>query len=166
MTEPEIAELARLTGDADGLGYGYTYSDLTTRLIPNAVLDALPRPAAHLERISHLAAERRRHPHSHRSSIPHERLAAFNLHDTLLRKQNMLVASLAGLRGVISHKGGRGDVPESEWRKVIDEFLPNRYCVSGKTEVIDHTGQVSQQVDIAIHDRHFLPALLRRRRDH
>jgi hypothetical protein len=84
-------------------------------------------------------------------------LTEFNLHDTLLRKQDMLVASLGGLRSVINHKGGRGDVAESEWRKVIHEFLPNRYCVSGKTEVIDHTGQVSQQVDIVIHDRHFCP---------
>jgi AAA+ superfamily predicted ATPase len=57
LTEQEIRELARLTGDANGLGYGYTFSDLTTRLIPNTVLDALPdRPLA-FERISRLAAE-------------------------------------------------------------------------------------------------------------
>jgi hypothetical protein len=81
----------------------------------------------------------------------------FNLHDTLLRRQNVLVASLDGLRSIVQHKGGRGDVTEEEWRKVIDDFLPRRYCVSGKAEVIDHTGRVSQQIDIVVHDRHFCP---------
>jgi hypothetical protein len=81
----------------------------------------------------------------------------FNLHETLVRKQDVLVASLGGLRGVLKHKGGRGDVTESEWREVIEDFLPRRYCVAGKTEVIDHTGKVSQQVDISVYDRHFNP---------
>lgn len=34
ITPDQIAELARKTGPADGRDYGYTYSDLTTRLIP------------------------------------------------------------------------------------------------------------------------------------
>jgi hypothetical protein len=81
----------------------------------------------------------------------------YDLRDTLLRKEEMLVASLAGLKRVIQHKGGRGSVGESEWRKVIDEFLPSRYQVAGNTEVIDHTGHASQQQDIVIYDRHFCP---------
>lgn len=38
----EIEELARLTGDINGRGYGYTYSDLVDRLLPSAVLAAYP----------------------------------------------------------------------------------------------------------------------------
>jgi hypothetical protein len=81
----------------------------------------------------------------------------YDLRDTLLRKEEMLVASLAGLKRVIKHKGGRGAVGEDEWRKVIAEFLPNRYCVAGNTEVIDHTGQTTEQQDIVIYDQHFCP---------
>jgi hypothetical protein len=82
---------------------------------------------------------------------------SFSLHDTLLHKQDVLVASLGGLRDVVNHGGGRGDVSETEWLSVIGDFLPRRYCVSGKTEVIDYTGNVSQQIDLVIHDRHFCP---------
>jgi hypothetical protein len=81
----------------------------------------------------------------------------YDLHDTLLRKEEMLVASLAGLKKVIKHRGGRGAVGEAEWRKVIEEFLPDRYCVAGNAEVIDHTGQTTEQQDIVIYDRHFCP---------
>ncbi len=43
QVEPhQIDELARLTGDIDGRGYGYTYSDLVDRLLPSAVLAAYP----------------------------------------------------------------------------------------------------------------------------
>lgn len=81
----------------------------------------------------------------------------YDLHNTLLRKEAMLVASLDGLKKVIQHKGGRGSVGEGEWRKVIDEFLPGRYCIAGNTEVIDFTGRTTEQQDIVIYDRHFCP---------
>jgi AAA+ superfamily predicted ATPase len=42
VTEPEFEELVRLTGEADGRTYGYTYSDLVNKVIPAAVLDAFP----------------------------------------------------------------------------------------------------------------------------
>ena len=81
----------------------------------------------------------------------------YDLHDTLLAKQDVLVAKLKGLKKVIKHKGGQGDVGEAEWRKVIDDFLPRRYCVYGQVEVIDHTGRVSEQQDLVVCDRHFCP---------
>lgn len=81
----------------------------------------------------------------------------YDLHATLLRKEQMLVASLVGLKEVIQHKGGRGSVGEDEWRKVITDFLPTRYCVAGNTEVIDHAGQTTEQQDIVIYDQHFCP---------
>lgn len=39
FNQQQIAELARLTGE-DGRGYGFTYSDITTRLASTVLLDA------------------------------------------------------------------------------------------------------------------------------
>lgn len=42
LTARQLEELVQLTGPRDGRDYGYTYSDLTTRLIPGAVLSSFP----------------------------------------------------------------------------------------------------------------------------
>jgi uncharacterized protein DUF6602 len=81
----------------------------------------------------------------------------YDLRSTLLRKEKMLVDSLAGLKDVLQHRGGRGSVGECEWRNAIQDFLPSRYCVTGNTEVIDHEGNTTEQQDIVIYDRHFCP---------
>ncbi len=41
-TGPEMAALVAATGSMHGRSYGYTYSDLTQRLVPALVLDAFP----------------------------------------------------------------------------------------------------------------------------
>lgn len=38
----DLDELIDLTGERDGRDYGYTYSDLTIRLLPDAVISAYP----------------------------------------------------------------------------------------------------------------------------
>lgn len=42
FTKHEIDEIVKLTGAVNGLGYGFTYSDLTQRLLPTLVIDAYP----------------------------------------------------------------------------------------------------------------------------
>lgn len=42
LSTEQLRELVALTGDREGRGYGYTFSDLTTRLIPGAVLASFP----------------------------------------------------------------------------------------------------------------------------
>ena len=42
LSPTQLRELVKLTGDREGRGYGYTFSDLTTRLIPGAVLASFP----------------------------------------------------------------------------------------------------------------------------
>ena len=49
ITDEQIAQLAALTGPRDGAGFGYTYSDLTDRLLPSAVLAAYPDRALTFE---------------------------------------------------------------------------------------------------------------------
>jgi len=47
ITEPELESLGEATGEMPGHQYGFTYSDLTQRLVPSIVLDAFPdRPLA------------------------------------------------------------------------------------------------------------------------
>lgn len=57
MQDADIRGLVKLTGPANGRGYGYTYSDLTTRLIPAAVLDAFPDQPIRGERVAEIVAE-------------------------------------------------------------------------------------------------------------
>jgi SpoVK/Ycf46/Vps4 family AAA+-type ATPase len=42
LSRAQLRELVKLTGEREGRGYGYTFSDLTTRLIPGAVLASFP----------------------------------------------------------------------------------------------------------------------------
>jgi AAA+ superfamily predicted ATPase len=55
LSDEEIRQLAELTGPTKERDYGYTFSDLTTRLIPTAVLDALPDRPLTFDRIAELA---------------------------------------------------------------------------------------------------------------
>lgn len=42
LTESEVGKLVNATGPSKGRDYGYTYSDLVTRFVPAAVIDAYP----------------------------------------------------------------------------------------------------------------------------
>jgi AAA+ superfamily predicted ATPase len=42
FSDRDLGHLADVTGEATGLNYGFSYSDLTQRLIPTLVLDAFP----------------------------------------------------------------------------------------------------------------------------
>ena len=53
----DLRALVELTGPTDKRTYGYTYSDLTTRLIPTAVLDAFPDEPLRAGRVAEIAAE-------------------------------------------------------------------------------------------------------------
>ena len=57
FSEEQLAELVELTGKNGSREHGFTYSDLTTRLVPKAVLDVMPdRPLA-FERVRAVAEE-------------------------------------------------------------------------------------------------------------
>jgi len=56
LTARDLAALVRLTGPLDERPYGYTYSDLTMRLIPGVVIDAFPDAPLRPERIAELVA--------------------------------------------------------------------------------------------------------------
>jgi SpoVK/Ycf46/Vps4 family AAA+-type ATPase len=54
LSEKDIADLVRRTGPDSQRHYGYTYSDLTLRLIPGAVIDAFPDRPLRADRIAEL----------------------------------------------------------------------------------------------------------------
>jgi len=57
LSAKDLEDLATLTGKAGGRGYGFTYSDLTQRLIPALVLDAFPDQPLKGERAARIAGE-------------------------------------------------------------------------------------------------------------
>jgi hypothetical protein len=83
---------------------------------------------------------------------------AIDLQEILKHHQASLLADLDMARSVFANAEAKGDATEFEWLKVIDEFLPNRYLCSAAF-VLDSNGDVSEFIDIVIHDRHFCPLL-------
>lgn len=57
FTKKEIKEIVELTGSKNGHDYGFTFSDLTQRLIPAIVLDAYPDVKASAKRAIEIAKE-------------------------------------------------------------------------------------------------------------
>ena len=53
----QIQGLAQLLGDSKGVGYGCTYSDLTTRFLPDVLLDAFPGSSVDFESVKAKAKE-------------------------------------------------------------------------------------------------------------
>jgi len=45
LTEDQIEEIVKATGENANCDYGFTFSDLTQRIIPAIVLDAYPNTA-------------------------------------------------------------------------------------------------------------------------
>lgn len=81
-----------------------------------------------------------------------------NLQGIFSGVQEQFVAALQGGRGAFGHPGIKGEVSEQEWIKLLSTHLPERYQVD-KALVIDSDGNISQQIDLVIYDRHFTPVL-------
>lgn len=56
----------------------------------------------------------------------------------------------------ITHPGSKGTETELNWTGLLRTYLPERYKVSNGF-VVDHEGNISDQIDIIIYDRHFTP---------
>lgn len=80
----------------------------------------------------------------------------FDIRDALLDKQATLLAGHESLRGMTRHGTTLGDHDERQWTEILRGFLPERYDV-GSIFAVDHHGNQSQQIDVAIYDRNFSP---------
>ncbi len=72
--------------------------------------------------------------------------------------QTEMVAKLQNSRANVKHPTAKGNVTESSWRRLLETYLPKRYAVESAF-VIDSTGNLSEQIDLVIFDRHFSPFL-------
>lgn len=81
-----------------------------------------------------------------------------DLREILNKHQAAMLANLDLGRSAFDNAEMKGDATESQWLRVIDDFLPGRYqCTSAK--VLDCHGDTSDFVDVVIHDRHYCPLL-------
>lgn len=81
---------------------------------------------------------------------------AFDIAGAFRNKAIALRASFLAIRDVTSHPTERGDEAEADWVGLIRDFLPTRYAV-GPIFAVDHLGNMSQQIDVAIYDTHYSP---------
>ena len=81
-----------------------------------------------------------------------------DLHEILTKHQTAMLANLDLGRTAFDNAEMKGDATESQWLRVIDDFLPGRYqCTAAK--VLDCHGDTSDFIDVVIHDRHYCPLL-------
>lgn len=57
FTKDEVKKISEITGPIDARNYGYTYSDLTQRLIPSVIMEAFPDKKITFETICQIASE-------------------------------------------------------------------------------------------------------------
>lgn len=62
-----------------------------------------------------------------------------------------------GIAEVFTHPDAKGDQAELNWFNLLDSHLPRRYLVLPKATVVDHRGEVSQEIDLLIVDRQYSP---------
>lgn len=68
--------------------------------------------------------------------------------------QEAMQSKLSLARSVNTHNGEMGEAAEEKWRKFLRKYLPQRYKVD-KAMIVDHTGSVSDQIDIVIYDAQY-----------
>jgi hypothetical protein len=69
-------------------------------------------------------------------------------------------SKLALNRHILTHPVAKGDASEQEWINMLSSYLPSRYQAD-KAFIIDCDGNVSEQIDIVIYDRHYSPFILK-----
>lgn len=60
----------------------------------------------------------------------------------------------------IHHPTAKGDEMELNWMGLLRTYLPERYRVD-KGFIVDHEGNISEQIDLIIYDRHFTPLIFK-----
>lgn len=83
-----------------------------------------------------------------------------NIRDIFLGLQKQMREKLSLNKKILTHPVAKGDTSECEWINMLKSYLPKRYCAD-RAFVIDCEGNVSDQIDIVIYDRHYSPFILK-----
>jgi hypothetical protein len=81
------------------------------------------------------------------------------LRELFLQLQKVMIAQLTATRTTLPHPGNKGDATETHWTDMLTTHLPQRYKVR-KARVIDHTGALSDAIDVVIFDAQYCPLIL------
>ncbi len=82
-----------------------------------------------------------------------------DLNKLFLSLQEQLIAKMHTSRGFIQHNPTKGAVAEQAWLGILRDYLPSRYKAD-QAFVVDSNGELSDQIDIVIYDRHYSPLIL------
>ncbi|HTW09945.1 MAG TPA: DUF6602 domain-containing protein [Acidimicrobiales bacterium] len=80
----------------------------------------------------------------------------FDLHDAFMGKEEELLTKLRTGQRNAGHSGVQGAGTEDQWHTMLADILPARYQAI-RAFVVDSRGGQSEQIDLAIVDRHFSP---------
>lgn len=81
-----------------------------------------------------------------------------DLRNIFLGLQRQMIATLQADRETLRHPCTKGSSTELQWLKMLESYLPKRYCVD-RAFVLDCDGSLSEQIDIVIYDRQYSPFL-------
>jgi len=74
--------------------------------------------------------------------------------------QDILQVKLKSV-SVLDHPVAKGDETENTWVDFLSKLLPGRYVPISKVFVIDHKGDISDEIDIVIADRQYSPLIVK-----
>ncbi len=80
----------------------------------------------------------------------------FDLHDAFMGMEEELTVALRTGQRNAGHPGVQGDGTETHWNELLAGILPARYQAM-RAFAVDSRGGQSEQIDLAIIDRHFSP---------
>lgn len=89
-----------------------------------------------------------------------KRTNKINIRDIFLGLQKQMRSKLSLNKKILTHPVAKGDASECEWINMLTSYLPSRYRAD-RAFVIDCEGNVSDQIDIVIYDRHYSPFILK-----
>ncbi len=75
-----------------------------------------------------------------------------------LSLQKQMEARFETTRRSVPHDPTKGAAAEKNWLRLLNDYLPERYRADSAF-VVDHGGQLSEQIDVVIYDRQYSPLI-------
>ena len=148
----QIEAMVLATGPRQDCCYGFTYSDLTQRLLPAIVLDVYPGASRRSEYGTGNRAEYYTDSALSRRGV----MSEWSLAQLLAGLHDDIQQRLGRVRKSFGHPGVKGDASEGVWLELLETYLPQRYRAA-TAHVVDSLGAFSEQIDIVVFDRQYSP---------